>query len=130
MALNNNIGLPGYTAYTIGVRVTALDVALGGKNPSLLVQNLTFVGNGSTSPYQSANSIDDVQTLQSQYINADSKNAANRVGPSNKSGPDVHMGATTQENLFTDSWWYSSSSGKLTGIFNSNAQIGTIKSDF
>jgi hypothetical protein len=140
MAYNNNLTsidptLAGYTAYEIGVKFTSFDVAAGtppgSGSPLLGLQNLMFVGDGSSSPYQSPDSVDDVQSVQSQYINPDSKNAANQVGPSNKSGPDVNLGVAnsgvTQEDLFTDSWWFSgSASGVLRGIFNSNAQMGTI----
>jgi hypothetical protein len=131
MAENSNLTgvdptLAGYTAYEIGVQVTAADVKAGGNNPVLLVQNLTFTGDGGVNPYQSPDSVDDVTGVQG-LISTDSKAAANRVGPSNKSGPAVTLGATTAEDLYTDSWWYSgTASGLLSGIFNSNAKVGTI----
>lgn len=144
MAVNSSLpvaidpGLAGYEGFTIGVQVTAADLTAPGvgANPVLLVQNVTFQGDQVASPYQSpglATDPDDVQTVQSTYINADSKNKANQVAPSKKSGPDVHQGVAnsnaTQQALEGSSWWYSGgANGLLTGINNSNAQTGTITS--
>jgi hypothetical protein len=143
MAVNSSLpvaidgGLAGYKGFTIGVQVTAADLTAPGvgANPVLLVQNVTFQGDQVASPYQSPNIADpdDVQTIQSSFINLDSKNKANQVAPSKKSGPDVHQGVATsngtQQALEGSSWWYSGgASGLLSGINNSAAGTGTITS--
>ena len=49
----NTTALPGDKVYDVGIQVTAADVAAGGPNPVLLVQNLTFTG-VSAGPIQAA----------------------------------------------------------------------------
>ena len=79
MAANIAPGIPGAKVFTIGVRVTAADVAAGGQNPVLFVQNVTFTG-GANGPLQqtAAANKPDVQTLQTSVID---NSAINNGGP-------------------------------------------------
>ena len=100
----NTTAIAGDKVFTIGVQVSQADVAAGGTNPSLSVQDITFSG-GSTGPIQAAgsNNKQDVQVVQGLIDNA---TANNPVAPGGTNGPAAGFtSASTNTQLFKDSWW-------------------------
>jgi len=120
MATNASDGLAGAKTYTIGVQITAADVAAGGANAVLFVQNLTVTGNATNGPIDAsgAGNQPDVQGVQSNFINA---SAINNGGP-----PAFSLGNTGNNAFFRDTWWYNTAGGTLTGINDSNGDTGTV----
>lgn len=123
MATNSAPGVAGAKAYTIGVKVTAADVAAGGANPVLFVQNVTFTGNG-INPVNTANTkapnanVPDVQTLQTSFVDT------NLDAPPDNAG----MSANGIKAMYQDSWWYNSSTGNglLQGVVDSAGDPGIV----
>ncbi|HEY1600910.1 MAG TPA: PEP-CTERM sorting domain-containing protein [Pirellulales bacterium] len=113
MAVNNAPGVAGAKAFTIGVQVTAADVAAN-PDSTLFVQNMSFVGNtlGAIQAAGAAN-VPDIQTAW----NTLDLNSPNSIGNGGSGGPSFPPGsvATTNE-VYKDSWWYSSGTGSLQGI--------------
>lgn len=107
MSVNNANGLAdGSKTYTIGVKVSASDVTAPGvgNNPPLFAQNITFTGDGSTTPYQDPNGVTDVQGIQSGFIDP--------VVTTLPKGPPTNAKLTTSGGnapLYQGSWWYASS---------------------
>jgi PEP-CTERM motif len=112
MAVNSNIGISGAKEFTIGVQVTASDVAAN-PDSTLFVKNISFAGafNG---PIQApgANNVQDIQTAWAT-VDALSPNSITNGGSGGPSFPTFGPGVT---ELYKDSWWYSSSTGTLQGI--------------
>jgi hypothetical protein len=117
----NSTAVAGAKVYTIGIQVTAADVAAGGSNPVLFAQNVTFTGSA-TGPIHAATTKTpnanqpDVQGVQSNFIDA------------NANAPPDNAGLTANgiTSLYKDSWWYNSSSGNglLTGVIDSAGDVG------
>jgi hypothetical protein len=120
MAVNSNIGVAGEKAFTIGVQITAADVAA---NPAgtLFAQNITF-GGSTVGPIQATgtNNVPDIQTAWST-LDGNSPNSVTNGGSGGPSFPPGNAAALTQ--VYKDSYWYSSSSATLQGI---NGFTGTV----
>ena len=110
------------------MQVTAADVAA---NPggTLLVQNITFAGTGSSAagggPIQAGNN-PDIQTAWNtvDLLSPNSIDNGNGTG-----GPSFPTSGSATTSLFRDSWWYSGGSvGTLQGIngFASDGSADTI----
>jgi PEP-CTERM motif len=120
MGVNTAPGIAGAKVFTIGVRVTAADVAAGGPEPVLVVQNLTFTG-GANGPIQQVGSANkpDVQSVQTSFID---QSAEFNSGP-----PSANLLTSAANNAFyRDSWWYNSPTGTLQGVVDSNGDLGTV----
>jgi len=113
----NTTAIAGSKVYDSGVKITSTDVALGGANPVLLVQNLTFTG-GATGPGQ-ATGLNNKQDIQTVWGTLDGASAGG--GPS---FPPGSANAATQ--LYKDSWWYSGGTGTLQGTIDSAGDQGTV----
>jgi hypothetical protein len=114
----NATAIPGEKVFTIGVEVTAKDVALGGgPNTVLLVQNLTFNGSTNGPIHQTgAANVPDVQSLQTDFID-----------PSAIGGPPgPNLGTVGNSALYGDSWWYNGAGGTLQGVIDSAGDTGTV----
>jgi hypothetical protein len=113
MAVNSAPGITGAKAFTIGVQITAADVAAN-PDSTLFAQNITFSGNG-TSPIQAAgaSNVPDIQTAW----NTLDLNSPNSIGNGGAGGPSFPPGsAATTNELYKDSYWYSGSTASLQGI--------------
>ena len=117
----NTTAIPGEKVFTIGVKVTAADVAAAGPNSNavLVVQNVTFTG-GATGPIHAsgAGNQPDVSGVQSNFINS---SAINNGGP-----PSASLGTSGNNAFYKDSWWYNSAGGTLQGINDSSGDTGTV----
>ena len=115
----NTTAILGDSVYTVGVHVTAADVAAGGANPVLFVQNVTFTG-GAAGPVHSTGSGNkpDVQSVQSGPIDS---SAINNGGP-----PSANLGSAGNNAFYKDSWWYNTAGGTLQGVIDSAGDPGTV----
>jgi hypothetical protein len=114
----NSIIPAGQEVVTFGIQVTQSDLNGAGTNPVLLVQNLTFAGNGIV-PINKTGSANkaDVSGVQGVVDNA-------FVGPAPVQQSDLT--ASQQGTVYADSWWYNSGTGVLNGINDSAGDSGTI----
>ena len=119
MAVNTSDGIAGAKTFTIGVQITAADVAAGGQNAVLFVQNLTVTG-GANGPIQQLGGVNkpDVQTLQTSVLDG---SAVTNGGP-----PDPIVGTAGNNAFYRDTWWYNSAGGALQGVVDSAGDSGTV----
>jgi hypothetical protein len=118
MATNSSPGIAGgYKAYDIGVVITAADVALGGANPVLFTQNLTFTGSAN-GPFEAAGT-NNKQDLQSVWGTLDTVDGGG-------GGPSFPATGAAATQLFKDSWWYSSGTGNLQGTVDGSGNQGVV----
>jgi hypothetical protein len=125
MAVNSAPGVAGAKAFTIGVQVTAADVAAN-PDSTLFVQNISFTGVPTVGPVQAGNTPD----IQTAWTLVDA-NSPNSIGNGNSGGPSFPTSGGAATALYKDSWWYSSGSGTLQGINGflpdqSNDTFGTV----
>ena len=120
----NATAIPGEKVFTVGVRVTAADVAAGFSNSGpggevLGLQYVTFTG-GASGPIHASGAANqpDIQSVQSRFIDA---SAGNNGGP-----PSVNLGNLGNNAFYNDSWWYSSSTGTLQGAVDNAGDAGTV----
>jgi len=119
MAVNSSDGIAGAKTYTIGVQITSTDVAAGGANPVLFVQNVTVTGNASGPIQQTGSSgKTDVQAVQAGPLDG---SATVNGGP-----PSDPLGAAGANAFYRDSWWYNTAAGTLTGIVDSAGDPGVV----
>jgi PEP-CTERM motif len=115
MAVNNAPGLTGVNAgakaFTIGVQITAADIAAN-PDSTLFVQNVSFTGAGSTvGPIQQGNTPD----IQTAWTLVDSA-SPNSIGNGGSGGPSFPTSGGATTALYKDSWWYSGGTATLQGI--------------
>ena len=112
----NATAIAGSKVYDIGVRITTADVAAGGNNPTLLVENLTFSG-AANGPGQATGS-NNKQDLQSVW------NTLDALSPGG--GPSFPTTGGGTIRLYQDSWWYSGGGGTLLGVNDSAGDTGVV----
>ena len=112
----NTTAVAGAKVFDVGVRISAADVAVGGPNPVLLVQNISFTGsvNG---PVQ-ASAANNKQDLQSVWNTLDTLNGGG--------GPSFPTSGNGTTQLYKDSWWYAGSTGTLQGIVDAEGNPGVV----
>ena len=113
-----NSAIPaGQEVVTFGIQVNQSDLTGAGTNPVLLVQDLTFAGNGVV-PINKTGAANkpDVQNVQPIVDNA--------FGGAPVQQSDLT--ATQQGTVYADSWWYNSGTGVLSGINDAGGDSGTI----
>ena len=116
MSTNSNTGVAGQKAFLIGVRIGSTDLATAGPNATLSIHNLTFTGNG-TVPVQGVGSNkNDIQMIQSAFIDNASAYPPTSAG----------LSAAGRGALYQDSWWFNSSDGLLTGAIDDIGNSGTV----
>ncbi len=113
----------GEQVVTFGVQVNQLDLTGAGTNPVLLVQDLTFQGNGVVPINQTGgNNKVDVQGAQGVVDTS----ISNQSGPTIVPAVQSDLTANQQKSLYADSWWYNSPTGILQGTNDSAGDIGTL----
>jgi PEP-CTERM motif len=114
MAVNTNPGVAGARTFTIGVRIYQSDLLRPGvgAHPTLTIHDFGFLAGNSSGPVQFAN----VPDLQTAWNTLDA-NSPNSIANGDAGGPSfpAPSGPPTNE-LYRDSWWYSSPTGTLQGI--------------
>jgi hypothetical protein len=126
LAVNNAPGVAGAKAFTIGVQITAADIAAN-PDSTLFAQNITFTGGGAAvGPVQAGNTPD----IQTAWTLVDA-NSPNSIGNGGSGGPSFPAAGGAATALYKDSWWYSSGTGTLQGINGflpdqSNDTFGTV----
>jgi PEP-CTERM motif len=126
MAVNANPGVAGAKAFTIGVQITAADIAAN-PDSTLFVQNISFTGAGSAvGPIQAGNTPD----IQTAWTLVDSA-SPNSIGNGGSGGPSFPTSGGATTALYKDSWWYSGGTATLQGINGflpdqSNDTFGTV----
>jgi uncharacterized protein YjbI with pentapeptide repeats len=111
--------VPGAKVFTIGVEVTQADVSFAGSRfVSLIIDGITFEGGPNGPIQQRGASVNDIQTLQSAYI--DEASLANGGPPTNAA-----LGPQGFKALYQDSWWYAGG-GNLIGVNDSAGNEGII----
>jgi hypothetical protein len=126
----NSIIPAGEQVVTFGVQVKAADLVGAGTNPVLVVQDVTFAGNGLTTsagiPFNQGGltNIADVSAAQS-IVNG---SYANQAGPDLVPAVQTDLALGGQRSLYADSWWYGSGSGTLTGVNSAAGTTGTLPS--
>jgi uncharacterized protein YjbI with pentapeptide repeats len=114
----NTTAIAGSTVFDVGVQVTSADVAAGGTQPTLLVQNLTFSGEGSAVGPIQAGSTSNAPDIQTTWRLLDINGG--------QGGPSFPAAGQAAIALYADSWWYSSASGTLQGYIDSAGDVGTV----
>jgi hypothetical protein len=129
MAANTNPGLVGARTFTIGVVITTADLLRPGvgAHPTLTIHDFGFLAGNSAGPIQAPGStnVPDIQTAWNT-LDANSPSSITNGGAGGPSFP-APSGTPTNE-VYRDSWWYSSPTGSLQGIngFLSDGSADTV----
>jgi hypothetical protein len=116
-----NSAIPvGQQVVTFGVQVNSSDLVGAGTNPVLVLQNLTFGGNGIV-PINQAGGLNkiDVQAVQSNPIDI-------VAGANGAPVTQAQLNANQQKSVYADSWWYNSGTGTLQGVIDDIGDVGNL----